>query len=143
MLGKERIALEGRHDTPRMTRQRRAVLDALRASADHPTAAELLPRVQRRSPGTGAATIYRALAVLVDAGLAEELSIGDAGAARFDGNVERHDHLVCTECGQVVDIAAPRPDLSGVADTGFTISRYELRIHGTCPACHVPPRAAR
>lgn len=121
--------------TPRLTRQRRAVLEALRASSDHPTAAELLPRVQQYSPGASAATIYRALSVLVDAGLAEELTIGDGGGARFDGNTDRHDHLICTACGRVVDVAQPPPDLSGVAQTGFTVSGYDLRIHGTCPDC--------
>lgn len=123
------------HGALRLTPQRRAVLEALRASYDHPTAAELLPRVQERCPGAGAATVYRALSMLVETGLAVELTIGDNGAARFDGNTSRHDHLVCLGCGRVVDVAAPRPDLSGVAGTGFTVSGYDLRIHGTCPSC--------
>lgn len=133
--GEQEVVLRSKSDTPRLTPQRRAVLEALRGSSDHPTAAELLSRVQRRSPGTGAATVYRALSVLVDAGLAEELTIGDGHAARFDGNTERHDHLVCTRCGRVVDIVQPRPDLSGVAGTGFTVTGYDLRVHGTCPDC--------
>lgn len=111
------------------------MLEALRGSSDHPTAADLLPRVQQRRPGTGAATVYRALAVLVEAGLAEELNIGDGHATRFDGNTERHDHLVCTSCGRVVDVVQPPPDLSGVTTTGFTVTGYDLRIHGTCPDC--------
>lgn len=134
-FSEQEVALQSRPDTPRLTPQRRAVLEALRGSSDHPTAAELLPRVQQRSPGTGAATVYRALAVLVEAGLAEELSIGDGHAARFDGNTDRHDHLVCTRCGRVVDVVQPQPDLSGVAGTGFTVTGYDLRIHGTCPDC--------
>lgn len=119
----------------RLTPQRRAVLETLQASRDHPTAAELLPRVRERRPGTGAATVYRALAILVEAGLAQELSISDAEGTRFDGNTDRHDHLICTNCGRMVDIAVPRPDLSGTSETGFAITSYELRLHGTCPGC--------
>lgn len=126
----------------RLTPQRRAVLEALRASSDHPTAAELLSRVQRRSPGTGPATVYRALGVLVRSGLALELNLGDGGAARYDGNTGRHDHLVCIRCRRVVDIIQPEPDLSDVARTGFTVTGYDLQVHGVCPDCQNKADAA-
>lgn len=129
--------------TWRLTRQRRAVLDALRSSPDHPTAAELFARVRQRSPGIGAATVYRTLGLFVDSGLAFELSFGDGSAARYDGNTTRHDHLVCTRCARVLDVVQPEPDLSGVARTGFTITGYDLRIHGVCPDCQGARRGAR
>lgn len=119
----------------RLTPQRRAVLDALRASRDHPTAAELLSRVQHRSPGVGPATVYRTLGLLVRSGLAIELNLGDSGGARYDGNTGRHDHLICTRCRRVVDIVQPEPNLAGVADTGFTVTGYDLLVYGFCPDC--------
>ncbi|MQA88142.1 MAG: transcriptional repressor [Streptosporangiales bacterium] len=119
----------------RLTPQRRAVLEALRASHDHPTAAELLSRVQQRSPGVGPATVYRTLGLLVRSGLAIEVNIGDGGGARYDGNTGPHDHLVCTRCRRVVDIVQPRPDLSGVAGTGFAVTGYDLLVYGICPDC--------
>lgn len=121
----------------RLTPQRRAILETLRASSNHPTAAELLVLVQERSHGISPATLYRTLALLVRSGLALELKIGDGGAARYDGNTEPHDHLICTSCGQVKDVRQPEPDLSGVAGTGFTVTGYDLRIHGVCPDCQV------
>jgi Fe2+ or Zn2+ uptake regulation protein len=122
----------------RLTPQRRAILEALRASANHPTAAELLARVQKRSLGISPATVYRTLGLLVNSGLALELKIGDGGAARYDGNTEPHDHLICTSCGHVKDVHQPEPDLSGVMGTGFTVTGYDLRIHGVCPDCQSP-----
>lgn len=110
-------------------------MEALRASSDHPTAAELLARVQRRSPNIGPATVYRALGLLVRSGSALELNLGDGGAARYDGNTGRHDHLVCIRCRRVVDIVQPPPDLSGVARTGFTVTGYDLQVHGVCQQC--------
>lgn len=135
MTAHKRLAL-------RLTPQRRAVLDALRASRDHPTAAELLSRVQRRSPGVGPATVYRALGLLVRSGLAIELNLGESGGARYDGNTGRHDHLVCTRCRRVVDILQPQPDLSGVAGTGFTVTGYDLLVYGLCPDCQAPANTA-
>ncbi len=142
ILGEVPICLEGihvtartGHGTIRLTPQRCAVLEALRASNDHPTAAELLTRVQQDQPGIGPATIYRTLNLLVTSGLAVELQLDDGGAARYDGNVGRHDHLVCVRCGRIDDVVQPEPDLSGVADTGFAVTGYDLRINGVCPSC--------
>ncbi len=122
----------------RSTPQRRAVLDVLQASSDHPTAAEVFERVRRIVPGIGAATVYRTLALLVESGQARELSLGDGSSARFDGNVAHHDHVVCDTCGHAVDIAAglPAQTLTGLAEqTGFTITGYDLQFRGRCPRC--------
>ena len=121
----------------RLTPQRRAVLDVLRAAEDHPTAAEVFDRVRDVSPGIGPATVYRTLGRLVETGQALELTFGD-GAARYDANTDRHDHVVCEGCNRAVDIDLPVPgELVGrLADeTGFAISSYDLQFRGRCPDC--------
>lgn len=126
----------------RSTPQRRAVLDVLTAARDHPSAAEVYDRVRLRLPGIGPATVYRTLGLLVASGAARELSLGgDSGAARYDANTERHDHLVCDACGAAVDVDAPIP--AGLAReiaarTGFTVDSYDLQFHGRCPTCQEP-----
>jgi Fur family ferric uptake transcriptional regulator/Fur family peroxide stress response transcriptional regulator len=122
----------------RLTPQRRAVLEVLEAATDHPTAAEVFERVRVASPGIGPATVYRSLALLVENGLALELSLGEGSAARYDGNVGRHDHLVCSSCGAASDIQTPLPahlieQLAG--SSGYAISHYDLQFHGLCPDC--------
>lgn len=127
----------------RLTPQRRAVLDVLRASADHPTAAEVFDRVRVLSPGIGAATVYRALGALVDSGQALELALGDGASARYDAHTEAHDHLVCSECGRAVDVPrALEEDLAAATRelglrTGFEIAGYDLQFRGRCPDCRV------
>lgn len=126
----------------RLTPQRRAVLDVLRAANDHPTAAEVFERVREISPGIGPATVYRALGRLVETGQAHELTLGD-GAARYDANVDRHDHLVCDACGRAVDVTVPVPaELTArlAAETAFTITSYDLKFRGLCPSCQSPSR---
>ena len=122
----------------RLTPQRRAVLDVLRTSEDHPTAADVLDRVRKQHPGIGAATVYRSLALLVETGEALELNLGDGASARYDGNTSHHDHVVCVDCGRAVDVArnSPTPSLAGLARrTGFSITGYDLQFHGRCPDC--------
>src|SRR5436309_5255117 len=122
----------------RMTPQRRAVLDVLASAHDHPTATEVYDRVRRVHPGIGAATVYRTLALLVDSGQALELSLGDGSSARYDGNVTRHDHVVCDRCGRAVDVETPLPPRAVTTlsrNTGFAISGYDLQFRGRCPDC--------
>ncbi len=122
----------------RLTPQRRAVLEVLRTAHDHPTAAEVYARVRAVAPGIGAATVYRALGLLVRAGYALELSLGNGVAARYDANVARHDHAVCDRCGRAADIDLPVPaELVNALSrrTGFAITGYDLQFRGLCPAC--------
>ncbi|HVU72142.1 MAG TPA: transcriptional repressor [Mycobacteriales bacterium] len=122
----------------RLTPQRRAVLDALTASHDHPTASEVYERVKASTPGIGAATVYRTLALLVSTGLALELKIGEGAASRYDARVDRHDHLVCESCGRALDVEAPVPTAllqSVAATTGFAVTSYDLQFRGLCPDC--------
>jgi Fe2+ or Zn2+ uptake regulation protein len=122
----------------RITPQRQAVLAALEAATDHPTAADVFERVRQTVPGIGPATVYRTLALLVSQGLALELSLGDGNAARYDGNTSRHDHLVCSSCGAASDIesALPAQLLRQLTSrTGYAITRYDLQFHGLCPTC--------
>lgn len=121
----------------RLTPQRLAVLDVLRESRDHPTAQEVIDRVRRTAPGIGAATVYRALNLLVESGRALELDLGDA-AARYDANTARHDHVVCVRCAAAVDVDAALPARLAreVAEvSGFAVTGHDLRFHGLCPTC--------
>jgi Fe2+ or Zn2+ uptake regulation protein len=125
----------------RLTPQRRAVLDVLRGSTDHPTAQDVLDRVRRTAPGIGAATVYRALNMLVASGQALELALGDA-AARYDANTARHDHVVCTRCGAAADVDAGLPPrlANRVAEvSGFAVTGHDLKFTGLCPACKSDP----
>ncbi|WP_163547393.1 Fur family transcriptional regulator [Candidatus Frankia nodulisporulans] len=122
----------------RLTPQRMAVLEVLRAAHDHPTAAEVYEQVRRTSPRIGSATVYRTLALLVSTGQALELSLGGGAAARYDANTCRHDHAVCEGCGRAVDLDHPVPDgmMAEIARrSGFAITGYDLQFRGICPDC--------
>lgn len=128
----------------RMTPQRRAVLDAVRASHDHPRAADIYQRVRAVLPGIAFGTVYNALHALAEHGVIRQLTFGDQ-ASRFDGRVDRHDHALCTRCGDLVDAEAPptRDALArAAAATGFTIQAYHTQLLGLCAACRaMPPEA--
>jgi Fur family ferric uptake transcriptional regulator/Fur family peroxide stress response transcriptional regulator len=114
------------------------VRDVVRQAQDHPTAREVYQRVRHRAPGIGFATVYRALNLLADHGQVLELQLGEEAVARYDGNVARHDHVVCNPCGAVADVSVELPahvTIEATAASGFAVDAYELRFSGRCPSC--------
>lgn len=103
----------------------------------HLTAQEIYDRVRQILPGTAYATVYNALAYLVERGLIQEVRLGE-GPALYDRNASRHDHLVCRRCRRVVDHEFPdlADNLVRVAEqTGFQVERAHVVIEGLCPEC--------
>ncbi len=108
----------------------------------HLTAQEIYDRVRQVLPGTAYATVYNALAYLVEHGLIQEVRLGE-GPALYDRNVTRHDHLVCRRCRRVLDYQFPglADNLVRVAEqTGFQVERAHVVIEGLCPDCRAQTR---
>lgn len=126
-----------------------AVLQALRDARTHPTAAALYDEVRRAHPRVGRATVYRALQRLEAAGLAVEVGRDNFGR-HYDAHVERHDHAVCSICGQVIDLLDARslpdealaPLMEIARQAGFAPGTYEIRVYGRCAACQGAPSAS-
>ncbi|MCL4541858.1 MAG: transcriptional repressor [Chloroflexi bacterium] len=120
----------------RLTRQRRAVLDAVVSSGEHLTAAAVYDRVRRRLPKIGYGTVYAALHYLVQAGLIAGVRRAD-GVTAFDRRTERHDHVTCRGCGRLADVEAHMfPAYRPIAAaTGFLIEGHAIEFWGLCPNC--------
>ena len=120
----------------RLTRPRRLILDVVRATDAHPTAAFVYRKVRRRLPRVSLATVYRNLRMLAAEGFLAERT--DAGGRRFDGNTGPHDHFTCLTCGRIYDVPA-RDEWSGrrriAARTGFEVLDHRTEYYGRCAAC--------
>ena len=116
----------------------RAVLDAVQATRKHPTAQDIYDEVRHIRPNIGLASVYRILHALTEQGMIRE--IGRNEESRYDGQVARHDHAVCTECGTLIDlpddIALTKEHLQIVAQAaGIELESHEVRLYGKCTAC--------
>src|SRR5512143_3864135 len=89
-----------------LTRQRRVVFEVVRSGDHHPTAAEVFEAARKALPGISFATVYNSLRYLKEQGMVREISFGN-GASRYDRETERHDHALCSSCGQLVDFDLP------------------------------------
>jgi Fur family ferric uptake transcriptional regulator len=120
-----------------MTRQRRVLLDELRALHCHPTADELFHRVRGRLPRISLGTVYRNLDLLCRSGEVRRLESG-SGPARYDGDLRPHYHLRCTRCGRLEDVDAALvrgPEYPAASPGGIAITGHEMLLLGCCPGC--------
>jgi Fe2+ or Zn2+ uptake regulation protein len=121
----------------RVTPQRVIVLRELRRRAHHATADEIRRSVHADLPGTSAPTVYAALELLVELGLARRVDVG-SGAVLYDGRTEPHQHTVCRRCGQVADLDAEvdaTAVLTACVRVGFAVGAVEVVASGLCPDC--------
>ena len=128
----------------RVTEPRRAVVDAL-GMRPHSSADELFEVVARTVPGTSLQSVYNALGDFVDAGLVRRIEpAGRPGLfeLRVDDN---HHHLVCSECGAVVDVdcvVGDAPCLKPSDAHGFVVHSAEVTFWGVCAPCRASAAVA-
>lgn len=109
----------------------------MRRSQSHLTAGEIFERVRRSDPRIGYGTVYRTLHLLAEHGLIQELTFADQ-ASRYDGRVERHDHVHCLECGVLLDVDVPVALMAlhvAAEQSGFDVNSHHTVFSGRCPAC--------
>jgi Fur family ferric uptake transcriptional regulator len=128
--------IDGRIPEPaRITRQRTAVLEALRRAPEPLSAKDIHEGLGH---SVGLATVYRALQGLVDAGRVDVFRRGTGEALFRLCNPVHHHHLVCDRCGRVVEIDTCEVELwaSRVAHRhGFIITDHQADVFGVCAAC--------
>ena len=125
----ERLATRGFRFTP----QREQVYAVLLRKRDHPTAEEVFIRAKREMPDISMATVYNCLDALVKCGLARQVTL-ERGATRFCPNMREHGHFYCDGCKNVFDVPLPAAPALALP-RGYRAERYDIAIHGRCPAC--------
>lgn len=120
----------------RLTKQRAAVLRALE-DGRHLSADTILDRVRTHLPGVSLGTIYRTLDILRGIGLVQIFSHA-GGAAKYEAALEKHHHLVCTHCGDVINVSVSEAlplSQSVAAEHGFNDVDCALVVTGCCTRC--------
>ena len=124
----------------KLTPQRRAVMRTIASSRGHLTPTALYEKVHQEYPNIGLVTIYRTLEILDQLGLICEVHAGGACRSYLVRRPsEHHHHLICSDCGAVVDFT--NCDLGELEqrlsqETGFEIESHLLEFLGRCPVCH-------
>lgn len=83
--------------------QRLAVAEYVLSTNEHPSADQVLERVQALVPMLSRATVYNTLNLFVEKGLLRQLVIAE-GRVVFDPVLEQHHHFIDDETGRIEDV---------------------------------------
>lgn len=135
-LIKQKLSEKGMKITP----QRMAVLEAIYRLKNHPTADNIIEFIRKTHPNVAVGTVYKVLETLVENGLVKRVTT-DRDFMRYDGIVDKHHHLYCSNCDLIEDYHDPDLDellkkyFESKNIPGFKIEEFVLQIKGTFNKC--------
>ena len=121
----------------RITRQRGLILDVIRERVGHLEAEEIYRLAKRKAPRLSLSTVYRTIKILKEAGMLEELHLGEEHH-HYELKEGAHHHLICQSCGKVIEFECPfsREFMQGLSEEyGFEITGVHLDLMGYCAEC--------
>lgn len=122
----------------KVTPQRIAIIKLVLESRELLSPSALYEKVRQVDPEVGEVTVYRTLNILSELGLVCIVHTGENTHSYISRPAEHHDHLICSDCGKVVNFT--ECNLSDLekrlkSETGFSIQNHRLDLYGTCREC--------
>jgi Fur family transcriptional regulator, ferric uptake regulator len=121
----------------RNTKQRRAILEAVMELGPHVDAETITQQARKIDTTIGLATVYRTLQLMTEAGLVVERQFGRE-RSQFelsDGSDEHHDHLICNQCGEIVEFMNEEIETlqeKVAAQLGFKLRKHRMELYADC-----------
>ena len=116
----------------KLTRQRKAVLNALAQSDDHPDAKELHRRTQMIDQSVSLATVYRTMTELENNGVIHRLSF-QGEPARFEAaDTPHHDHIIDVDTGDVIEFQSEKIEklqAEIARELGYEMVHHRLELY--------------
>lgn len=119
------------------SKQREEIINILKESYAHPTAEEVYLLAKEKNPSISRGTVYRNLNFLVEKGEIIKIDMNDSD--RYDYIREEHSHIICADCGRVIDYYHDF-DMNTISkdiksQTGLEFFSCNIAIKGICDNC--------
>ncbi|NTV91151.1 MAG: transcriptional repressor [Clostridiales bacterium] len=126
----------------KLTGQRQAILELLRENSNkHLNADDIYRLLSKVDSKIGIATVYRTLAMMEKLRLVSRIQLDD-GCVRYQisdpEEKHEHHHLVCEQCGAVIDVQDDLLDSLEkrvLSQYGFRVTNHKVKIFGICRDC--------
>jgi Fur family ferric uptake transcriptional regulator len=124
--------------TQRLTKQRKAITEALTSQENFRSAQEIHSLLNANGETIGLSTVYRNLTEMFES-RDVDMIIGTDGESQYRlCSDNHHHHLTCTKCGLAIEITGEALEVwakqIGI-DNGFTEIAHTLEITGVCLDC--------
>lgn len=125
-----------REGNQRQTPERFMVLEEIYRSDGHFDADDLFFSMKNSGTRVSRATVYNTLDLLVECGLVQRQQFGK-NQYYYERSYayQQHDHLICRECGAVVEFCDPRIlEIQKLMEQihNFTVEAHSLHLFGSC-----------
>lgn len=124
-----------------MTKYPKKIFQIIETSRSHMTAEEIFEELRKTYPTVVRATVYNNLNKLWEAGSIRKVVL-EGQPDRYD-RTERHDHLVCRQCGTLSDVTLTDLTQQLEAQLGVPILSYDLKMVYLCETCRAKLEAER
>jgi Fur family peroxide stress response transcriptional regulator len=121
----------------KLTHQRMEIFREVAQTGEHPDAEKVFEGVRKRMPTISMDTVYRTLWWLKGLELITVLG-PPRERVRFDANLSRHHHFVCTQCGLTRDFYSDELDRLELPDSVLSIGlaeKTQVEVKGICLKC--------
>lgn len=123
----------------RVTRERETVFRNVMARDDHFRADQLAAELAQGKERVSRGTVYRTLALMVEAGFARAIRDEDSHYHyERAGEADAHEHMICGGCGAFIEFEAP--DVAEAIQRhcrrmGFEEEFHRVAVFGRCAPC--------
>lgn len=124
----------------KVTPQRISILEAIYDLDNHPTADNIIEYIRKSHPHIATGTVYKVLDTLVENRLIKKVKT-DRDILRYDGIIENHHHMYCSECDLIEDYRDEELDkllkkyFKNKQFEGFKLDDIVVQIRGTFDKC--------
>ncbi len=125
----------------RCTKERKVIVEAVFSNHGHFTVTDIVREIRARGGSSSPSTVYRNIPLLIESGLIREAERSFCKQEQVYEHVyghRHHDHLICDECGRVVEFADHAIEIlqrEAAIRHGFTLTRHFMDLHGLCADC--------
>lgn len=116
-----------------VTKYAKKILEIVEQSRDHMTAEQIFIELRRSCPTVVLATVYNNLNRLWQEEHIRKVSV-EGMPDRYDRAL-RHDHLICKECGKLLDVDLGDLTVQLERKAGTAILSYDLKLVYLCDEC--------
>ncbi|TRZ35784.1 transcriptional repressor [Niallia circulans] len=137
MLSIENAVQSLKEKNIRLTPQRHELINILSKGNKHWTVEELYQLLNESMPSVSITTVYNNINLFCELGLVKEIQFGES-LSKYEWKKEDHYHIVCSECGEMVDVWYPalkEVEVFAQSISKFNISSHNLQFYGTCSNC--------